>query len=247
MRQLDPLTGRDVHLWTARLEASEDNFARAFSWLSPDEVERADRFRFDRHRSGFVLGRAVLRALLASYLRIAPREASFTYGPKGKPALAGAGLFFNVSNSGDLAACAFTLDCEIGVDIEQSRRLVEIEGIARRFFALEEVTELMGLAEGRRRAAFFNCWTRKEAYIKAVGDGLSVPLDSFRVTLEPGVPARMVSLDGSAAAAQRWTLHAFTPAPDYAGAIAYQDRERPLTVHPLATVDELLERLKPLT
>jgi 4'-phosphopantetheinyl transferase len=237
------LDGPDVHLWIARLEASENTFARAFSWLSPDEVERADRFRFEKHRSAFVLGRAVLRALLASYLRIAPEEASFTYGPKGKPALAGAALHFNVSNSGDLAAYAFTLDCEIGVDVEHRRRLLEIDGIARRFFAPDEVTELMALSEVERPDGFFNCWTRKEAYIKAVGDGLSVPLDSFQVTLQPGVPARMVTLDGSTAAAERWTLHAFTPAPDYAGAIAYRDLERPLTVHPLAAVDELLERV----
>jgi 4'-phosphopantetheinyl transferase len=246
MRQLQPveLGGRDIQLWVARLEASEDAFGRAFSWLSPDEVERADRFRFDRHRRAFVLGRAVLRALVASYLRIAPEEASFTYGLKGKPALGDAGgpLSFNVSNSGDLAAYAFTLDCEIGVDVEHRRRLVEIEGIARRFFAPDEVTELMGLSEGERHQGFFNCWTRKEAYIKAVGDGLSVPLDSFQVTLQPGVPARMVALDGSSAAAERWTLHTFTPAPDYAGAIAYRDRERPLTVQPLATADELIER-----
>ncbi len=243
MRQLDPLTGRDVHLWVARLEASENNFGLAFSWLSPDEVERADRFRFERHRSAFVLGRAVLRALIAGYLRMTPEEVSFTCGPKGKPALAGAELSFNVSNSGDLAAYAFTLGCELGVDVEHRRRLLEIEGIARRFFASDEVIELMALSESERPEGFFNCWTRKEAYIKAVGDGLSVPLDSFRVTLEPGVPARMVSLDGSAAAAERWTMHTFTPAPDFAGAIAYQDRERPLIVHPLATVDELLERL----
>jgi 4'-phosphopantetheinyl transferase len=244
MRQLGPLTGRDVHLWIARLEASESNFAQAFSWLSPDEVERADRFRFDKHRRAFVLGRAVLRGLVASYLRIAPREASFIYGLKGKPALndAPCPLSFNVSNSGDLAAYAFTLDCEIGVDVEYRRRLVEIEGIAQRFFASDEVTELMGLPEDQRPEGFFNCWTRKEAYIKAVGDGLSLPLDSFQVTLESGVPARMVTLDGSAAAAERWTLHAFTPAQDYAGAIAYEDVERPLKVWPLATVDELLQR-----
>jgi len=129
------------------------------------------------------------------------------------------------------------------VDVEHRRRLLEIEGIARRFFASDEVTELMALSESERAEGFFNCWTRKEAYIKAVGDGLSLPLDSFQVTLQPGVAARMVALDESTAAAERWTMHAFTPAPDYAGAIAYQDRERPLTVHPLATVDELLETL----
>jgi 4'-phosphopantetheinyl transferase len=244
MRPLE-LSPREVQVWTVRLEASESNFARAFSWLSPDEVERADRFRFEKHRRAFVLGRAVLRVLVSSYLRIAPVEASFIYGPKGKPALAGAAcpLYFNVSNSGDLAAYAFTLDCEIGVDVEHRRRVVEIEGIARRFFAPDEVAELMGLPEEERHEGFFNCWTRKEAYIKAVGDGLSVPLDSFQVTLEPGIAARMTGLDGSAAAADRWTLHAFTPAADYAGAIAYPDRERPLLVQPLLTVDEVFGRL----
>jgi 4'-phosphopantetheinyl transferase len=243
MRQLE-LSPREVHLWIVRLEAVEDNFARAFSWLSPDETDRAARFRFEKHRRAYVLGRAVLRALTANYLHIAPTDVTFTYGPKGKPALAGARcpLCFNVSNSGDLAAYAFTLDCEIGVDVEHRRRMVDIEPIARRFFAPAEVEELMGLPETDRQEGFFNCWTRKEAYIKALGDGLSVPLDSFQVTLQPGVPARMIRLDGSAEAAEHWTLHAFTPAPDYAGAIAYRDRERPLTLQPLCTVDELIGR-----
>jgi 4'-phosphopantetheinyl transferase len=244
MRQLE-LSPREVQLWTVRLEASGNTLAGAFSWLSPDEVERADRFRFDNHRSAFVLGRAVLRALVGSYLGIAPAEASFIYGPKGKPALAGAAcpLCFNVSNSSDLAAYAFTLDCEIGVDVEHRRRLIEVEGIARRFFAPHELAELMRLSEEERPEGFFNCWTRKEAYIKAVGDGLSVPLNSFQVTLRPGVPARMLALDGSTAAAERWTLQPFTPAPDYAGAIAYRDGERPLTVRPLLTFNELVEHL----
>ena len=242
MRQLE-LSGREVQLWTARLEALESTFARALSWLSADEAERAARFRFEKHMRAFVLGRAVLRALVANYLRIAPTDVSFTYGPKGKPALAGAPcpLDFNVSNSGDLAAYAFTLNCEIGVDVEYRRRMADIEAIARRFFASAEVAEFTDLADSDRPEGFFNCWTRKEAYIKAVGDGLSVPLDSFRVTLQPGASARMVELDGSASAAERWTLHAFTPAPDYAGAIAYCDRPRPLNVQPLLSVDELFK------
>jgi len=248
MRQLGPLglDDREVQLWVVRLEASDHTFAQAFSWLSPDEVERADRFRFDQHRRAFVLGRAALRALVGGYLRFPPEEASFSYGPKGKPALSRppAPLFFNVSNSGDLAAYAFTFDCEIGVDVEHRRRLLEIESIAQRFFAPDEVAELMDLPESERPEGFFNCWTRKEAYIKAVGDGLSVALDSFRVTLQPGVPARMVDLYGSTGAAEYWTLHAFTPDPDYTGAIAYRDQPRAITAHPLTTADDLLERLR---
>ena len=244
MRQLE-LSGREVQLWIVRLEALESTFARALSWLSGDEADRAARFRFEKHRRVFVLGRAVLRVLAANYLRMAPADVSFTYGPKGKPALAGAPcpLDFNVSNSGDLAAYAFTLNCEIGVDVEHRRRMADIEAIAERFFAPAEVAELMNLAESDRYEGFFNCWTRKEAYIKAVGEGLSVPLNSFQVTLRPGAAPRMVGLNGSATAAERWTLHAFTPAPDYAGAIAYCDHPRPLNVQPLLTVDGLFDLL----
>ncbi len=247
MRQLGPLGLDDgeVQLWVVRLEASDHTFSRAFSWLSPDEVERADRFRFDKHRRAFVLGRAALRALIGGYLRFPPEEASFNYGLKGKPSLSRppAPYFSTCPIPATLRLTPSPFDCEIGVDVEHRRRLLEIESIAQRFFAREEVAELMSLSESERPDGFFNCWTRKEAYIKAVGDGLSVPLDSFRVTLLPGVPARMVDLDGSTVAAERWNLHAFTPEPEYAGAIAYRDEPRLINPHPLTTADDLLERL----
>jgi 4'-phosphopantetheinyl transferase len=245
MRQLE-LNGREVALWAVRLEAPVETLEGIFSWLSADEADRAARFRFERHRRAFVLGRAVLRALAASYLRIGPADVSFVYGPKGKPELAkiACPLRFNVSNSGDLAVYAFTLDCEIGVDVEHRRRVVEIDSIARRFFAPGEVAELMNLPQTERQQGFFNCWTRKEAYIKAVGDGLSVPLDSFEVSLLPGAPARMIGLDGSASAAALWTLHAFAPDTEYTGAIAYRDHPRPIDIHPLSAVHDLLHSLQ---
>jgi 4'-phosphopantetheinyl transferase len=239
------LGGREVHLWTVRLQATEAESASLLSSLSQDERVRAERFHFARHRRAFVLGRAVLRALVGSYLGIAPPEVAFTYGSKGKPALPdiGSPLRFNASNSSDLAAYAFTQGCEIGVDIEQSRRLVDMEDIAARFFAPEEASELMQLSEAERSVAFFNCWTRKEAYIKAVGDGLSVPLDSFRVSLRPGVAPEIVSLGGSAEAAACWTLQEFTPGEDYVGAVAYPGRPRLLAVQTIASVTQLLEQL----
>jgi 4'-phosphopantetheinyl transferase len=299
--RLDP-DGREVHLWIIRLEASDDNFARSLAWLSPQELARAERFHFPRHRKAFVLGRAALRGLLASYLGTDAAEIAFTYGPQGKPALAptlksdarlpsqpfnddvhqvgrspgspstptsasrsrllpepdqgvqrGRGrpphgdlhsaLRFNASNSGDLAAYAFTPGCEIGVDIEQHRALHEFQNIARRFFSLEEASELLDLPAAEKTEAFFHCWTRKEAYIKAMGGGLSIPLDSFRVTLRPGVAAQMVSLDGSENAAHGWTLHSFDPAPGFAGAIAYPDVPRVLRPVPLVGMDELLDYL----
>lgn len=234
-----------MHLWIVRLEASEDNFARCRSWLSPEEIVRAERFHFDRHRRVFALGRAALRALLGSYLGIDREELRFVYGTQGKPALADSAcpLRFNVSNSGNLAAYAFTTACEIGVDIEMHRALHDFENIARRFFSAEETAELLELPEAEKTTAFFHCWSRKEAYIKAMGGGLSIPLDSFRVTLQPGVAARMVSLGGSEDAARGWTLHDFDPAPDCAGAIAYPDGLRHIHAGPVVGFDELLDEL----
>jgi len=239
------LEGNQVHVWTLRLEASEDRFAQCLSWLSSDETARAARFHFDEHRRAFVLGRACLRALLGALLEAPPGQVAFCYGPKGKPALADASssLRFNASNSGNLAAFAFTEGCELGIDVEQVRPVPEMERIAARFFAPGEASELLALPEVDRPQAFFNCWTRKEAYIKSVGDGLFVPLDSFRVTLRPGERAEMLELGGSAEAAKGWTLRDFVPAPGFAGAVTYCNHPRRLAVEPLLSVDELLQAL----
>ncbi|MGA2882261.1 MAG: 4'-phosphopantetheinyl transferase superfamily protein [Bryobacteraceae bacterium] len=236
------LDSREVCLRTVRLEASQDNFTRCLAWLSPDETARAERFHFPQHRQAFVLGRAVLRALLGSYLGIPAAGVRFVYGPQGKPALESdaCALRFNASNSGNLAAYVFTTGCEIGIDIEQHRALPDFENIAHRFFSPDEAAELLGLPASEKTAAFFHCWTRKEAYIKAMGGGLAIPLDSFRVTLQPGVAARIVSLGGSDEAARGWTLDSFDPAPGYAGAVAYPDGLRPIQAGPLVSVDDLL-------
>ncbi len=238
---------RSVHLWIVRLEASEKTFVRSLALLSPEETARADRFHFDRHRRAFILGRAALRVLLASYLGLDAAAVEFAYGPQGKPALAptlknvSPSLRFNASHSGNLAAYAFTDGCEIGVDVERYRALPGFENIAGRFFSPEETAELLQLSPGDKTSGFFNCWTRKEAFVKAMGGGLSIPLDSFRVTLGPGPAARMVSLDGSSDDARRWTLYDFTPAPDYAGAIAYADQPRSIQTGPVVSLDGLLE------
>jgi 4'-phosphopantetheinyl transferase len=231
-----------VHLWVVRLEASDDNFARTRGWLSAEEIARAERFRFERHARGYVLGRASLRALLAGYLGREAGEVRFVYGPQGKPALddESCTLRFNASNSGNLAAFAFTIGCEIGVDVEQHRAIHDLEHIAHRFFSPDETAQLLDLPATERDTAFFNCWTRKEAYIKAMGGGLSIPLDSFCVTLRPGAEARMVTLEGSADRARGWTLHAFNPEPASTGAIAYPEKPRVVQAGPVVSVDELL-------
>jgi 4'-phosphopantetheinyl transferase len=237
---------REVHLWTVQLDTSDHSYEHCSSWLSADETARAERFKFDRHRRRYVIGRGVLRAR-GRILGEPAARIQFAYGDKGKPSWANSNspVRFNVSNSGDLAAYAFTKACEIGVDIEQLRAMSDMQDVARRFFAREEVQDLMSLPESERTHGFFHCWTRNESYIKAIGDGLSVPLDSFRVTLLPGDTARMVHLGGSVDAAACWTLHGFDPFPDYIGALAYPDAQRPIVSHGLLRADELLDSLEP--
>jgi len=233
---------RQIHVWIVRLTASEACISRCLAWLSDDEQARAERFHFDQHRQAFVLGRAVLRALLGAMLEISPAEIRFCYGPKGKPALADwSGLLrFNSSNSGNLAAYAFTEGCELGIDVEALRPIPEMDRIAARFFAPGETSALLSLPEPDRPQGFFNCWTRKEAYIKAVGEGLSVPLDSFQVTLQPGAAAEILCLGGNTEAAKAWTLEDFAPAAGFVGAIAYPDRSRPVLFRSLMNAEELL-------
>ena|ERR1700680_2528343 len=239
------LDGSQIQVWAVQLEASEHRFSQCVSWLSSDETARAARFHFEEHRRAFILGRGVLRTLLGGLLEMPPGQIQFSYGPKGKPALQDPihALRFNTSNCGNLAVYAFTQGCDIGVDVEQVRPIPEMDQIAARFFAPDETSELMALPEPDRPQAFFNCWTRKEAYIKAVGDGLSVPLDSFRVTLRPGGAAEMLCLGGSTDAAKGWTLHDFTPAAEFIGALAYPDRPRPVLFKSVMTADALMDSL----
>lgn len=236
------LTGRAVHVWPVSTYAPDTVVERFQALLAPDETDRADRFRFPRLRQSFTLARGALRVLLGRYLNTAPGDIEFAYGSKGKPALAADNrLRFNASHSGDLALFTFTMDCEIGVDVELIRPMPDIEDVAKRFFCAEETEELMSLSGGQREHGFFLCWTRKEAYIKATGDGLATPLDAFRVTLRPGAPAVMVHVQQDPIAAQAWTLHDLTPAPGYAAALAYRDSPRPLKTFPFFNPKQLLD------
>jgi 4'-phosphopantetheinyl transferase len=210
-----------------RLQAPVEVTARFRRLLADDELERAGRFAFEDLRQSFTLARGALRILLGRSLSVTPDSIRFTYGGKGKPSLAAPGrLRFNVSHSDRLVLIAATLDCEIGVDIEKIRPATDVHEIAARFFCAEENVDLMSLAADQREAAFFRCWTRKEAYIKATGDGLSAPLDRFAVSLGPGAAARMVHIGGDADEAAAWTLHDLAVEPEYAAALAYRDSPR---------------------
>src|SRR5262249_7235080 len=160
-----------------RLRAPDSVTARYAELLAADESSRAGRFAFDHLRHSFTLARGAMRILLGHCLNAPPESIVFAYGAKGKPSLAAPSrVRFNTSHSGDLALFAATLDCELGVDIEHARAMPDLEEIATRFFSAEEKSDLLALPPDQREAAFFRCWTRKEAYIKAIGDGLAVPL-----------------------------------------------------------------------
>ena len=219
------LLSGEVHVWRARLEQPQEVQDELLRTLDLDERERADRFHFEKHRRRFILGRGFLRLLLGRYLKIAPEEVRFAYGPYGKPSLAdehGASrLRFNASHSHELAIYGFVEDRTIGVDVEYNKPEFAGEDIARHFFSAYEVTKLMALPESERTAAFFRCWTRKEAYIKALGSGLSHPLDKFDVTLGPDEPAALIRDYRDAQATSRWSMFNLE-LESYAGAVVVE-------------------------
>jgi 4'-phosphopantetheinyl transferase len=235
----------EVEVWPVWLAAPEAVSRACRALLAPEEARRADRFAFPHLRVLYEVSHGVLRVLLSRYLKRSPHEVGFRFGIAGKPAVCGdTGLRFNLSHSGRLAAYAFTLDCEIGIDIEEVRSMPDLEPIARHYFCPAEAAQLLSLSgEIERREAFFRCWTRKESYVKAIGDGLSIPLDQFQVTLLPDSPARLMHVGGDSAAASEWTLQHLEPAPGYLGALAYRAQARRVVLHSPRTAQEILDLL----
>ena len=219
------LETNDVHIWRASLEQSPTIVEELRQLLSPDEQSRADRFHFEKDRRHFTTARGYLRTLLGRYLEIAPAEIRFSYTEYGKPALApdlDQQLKFNLAHSGGLALYAFTRIGEIGIDLEHIRPEFTGDDIARRYFSPTEVVSLDQLPETARQQAFFDCWTRKEAFIKAKGLGLSLGLNQFDVTLSPGQPAALLQTLWDETEASRWSLEAIEAGPEYAAAVALE-------------------------
>ena len=213
MRGPGPSLARgELHLWTSGLDRPPAEVEQLTLALSPDERERAGRFHFERDRRRFTVGRGFLRTLLAHYLGRSAAAVEFRYGPRGKPELAGgdtgSGLRFNLSHSGGRVLCALTRELDVGADLELIRPLHNLDGLAATVFSARELAALHALPAPLRQAAFYRCWTRKEAFIKALGDGLSWPLDSFDVTLGPSEPARLLRIAGDPGGPARWCLHA---------------------------------------
>ena len=207
-------------MWHAALDCTEETLCRLESFLSPDEKTRANRFHFPRDRNRHVVVRGLLRELLGAYLQQAPGSLEFSYAQYGKPFLAGeneASAFgFNLSHSGDVVGYAFAKQRNLGIDVEQMRADAAGDEIARRYFSAREMSDLRSLPPGDTVEGFFNCWTRKEAYLKATGMGLHLALNGFAVSLAPGQPAKFVS-----GVESKWQIAAYSPAEGYAAAVVY--------------------------
>jgi len=226
------LTSEEIHVWRAGLDQPPSAVESLLQILSPDERSRAGRFYFQKDRDHYIVARGVIRKLLGQYLGAEPERLRFCYNSYGKPALApeigGDSLKFNVSHSHGLATFAVTRGWELGVDLELIRPDFATMEIAEHFFSRWEIEALRALPPEARAQAFFNCWTRKEAYVKARGQGLSLPLDQFAVSLAPGEPAALLHVEGDPEEARRWSLRELHLDPGYAGAIAVRtSRPRP--------------------
>jgi 4'-phosphopantetheinyl transferase len=213
-----------VHVWRVALDQPDDKLDRFRRTLEPDELDRASRFHFEEHRRHFIVARGFLRSVVARYLKTQPESLRFSYGAYGKPGLASEHVLrFNLSHSHEVALLAVGLKAELGVDVEHIRADFASEEIARRFFSRAEVDVFNALPKEEQVAAFFRCWTRKEAYIKAIGKGLSQALDAFDVTLAPDVQPALLRVEGDDAS--RWLLRNVDVGEGYAGALAV---ERPV-------------------
>jgi 4'-phosphopantetheinyl transferase len=204
------LNPQNVHVWRASLNSDADVLGQLESMLSSDERARAQRFIFERDRHSFTIARGILRHLLGQYLTCPPQTIEFSYGSNGKPELggshSGSPIRFNLSHSHGLALFAITLGRNVGIDLELVRQESAGEDIAARYFSEQETNELRSLPVEQRPEGFFRCWTGKEAYVKAIGSGLQIPLNSFHVSLLPGRPATLSADDETS-----WSIESFVP------------------------------------
>ncbi|UCG25170.1 MAG: 4'-phosphopantetheinyl transferase superfamily protein [Chloroflexota bacterium] len=223
------LSPDEVHVWRAALDLPGPALQRLRQTLSPEELERAARYHFNRDRRRFVVRWAALRDIIGRYLDMAPRQLQFVLGQHGKPSIAPglnqSDVQFNVAHSGDVALVAITLENEVGVDVERQRENVAHADLAERFFTPAEAAALRELPPAKQDAAFFGLWTCKEAYLKGTGMGLSLGLDSFSVSYSSDGPQVWLNTGDEARPAGQWTLRQLEPGPPYFAALAVNKRE----------------------
>jgi 4'-phosphopantetheinyl transferase len=223
------LTAADVHVWRANLNQTPCVVNSLLKTLTADERKRGQGYHFQADRDHFIACRGILRSILAKYLGVRAERLRFRYGAFGKPALRdyhNSQLRFSISHSYGLALFAFTRGIEVGIDLELIRRDLDIENIARHSFSPQELEKLHKLRNDLQTEAFYDCWTRKEAYAKALGKGFSLPLDQFEVSFAPGEPAALMGVKNKKAALSTWAFQVISPGTGYAGAIVTQGTAR---------------------
>ncbi len=214
------LSGDEVHVWRASLD--QQPAADYAGLLSSDEQTKAERFRFERERRRFIVGRGTLQIILGRYLNSPPENLVFEYGAHGKPGLLQMELCFNLSHSEGIMLLAVTEKRAVGIDLESIRTDLDPGNLAEQFFSPTERAELEALPSNRKLASFFSGWTRKEAYLKARGDGMTYPWDQFSVSMDCGQPAQLLQVKDDPSELTRWSLRTLTPAPGYTGALVVE-------------------------
>jgi len=217
--------GNEIHIYRSSLESTADKLTESESLLSPDELQKAYRYKFEKDRDHYIAGRALLRRILGKYLNQSPDNIIFSYSEKGKPYIKESLVKFNLAHSGGKAVFAIAENTEVGIDIEYMRELPDAIHIAKRFFSDEEVNVLLKVSEDEIRTAFFNCWTRKEAFIKAVGEGLSYPLKDFTVTIIPGVNPEIKWIKDKDDEVKEWSLVNIQTDQNYVSSLAVKAAE----------------------
>jgi 4'-phosphopantetheinyl transferase len=224
-----PVSEGQMDVWSANLDIPSNQNDDLYDLLSADERDRAGKFRFPVDRQRFIAARGILREVLGRYLAVAPESISFSYGAYGKPALKEYGLHFNLSHSRGRALYAFSSGSPIGVDLELVRTLPDFLQVGASIFSAAETRKFQTIAPKDQPSCFFKCWTRKEALIKALGTGLSYPLDRFSVSFDE--PARVLSVDGYGTELSLWHLHHLEPEPGYYAAIATRQARSRISMH----------------
>jgi 4'-phosphopantetheinyl transferase len=218
----------EVHVWGLVLDQPDAAVVELASSLGTEERFRAERFHFERDRRRFLVAHGLLRGILGRYLDLEPSQLRIQQASQGKPLLAAAhgdALRFNLTHSQDRALLAVAHRREVGIDLERIRPFPDALAIAESCFSANEQAVLRSLPRQQQEEAFFNGWTRKEAFLKATGKGLSFPLDQLEVSLVPGQPARLLSLDGTPEKVAGWNLVSFVPFPGYAGALVAEGKD----------------------
>ncbi len=223
------LANDEIHIWCTSLDQPTSLAERLVCTLSTDERAKAQRFYFEEDRKRFIVRHGILRMILGCYSGVEASELWFFYGRNGKLRLAdtfrNGTILFSMSSSEGLALYGFTRNREIGVDVECVRDIPDMDQIAELIFSATEALAYRALPDHLKREAFFSCWTRKEAFLKATGDGLSLPLNKFELAVDPGGPAKRLNIDTDMKSACRWSIYDLKPALGFAAAIAAEGRD----------------------